>query len=197
MLKKLLATTVVLAMVAVANADITASWTETPTAGTLADGRAVDVYQIMVTVEPTDDWTTAGLVLDVVGSTFHQAEFSGNPPNPGLWPVPFPDLEFDTFYTSTADWPTAAYDGGIVGFAVSNDTDTQLATDWFDTADGGDGTDMVIAQFGVIADTSYTLQGELLYGAVATGGQLFSMIIPEPGTLALLALGGLALIRRR
>ena len=215
MLKKLIVTAAVLAIVTAANATISADWGLDST-GVLPDaGDTYFAYRITVDVTDTppddphgytpgpDDWTAAGIELSLVGGTFLQVTGSGNPPDPFFFPF-VPDMPFDSYYTGPGTYPTTDYaDPNPVGIASSNDTATFLDTDWFDTVDTGNGDGLVIAQFTVIPDDPGTwnpdvgLDGLLQYAARNSGGTLFEMVIPEPGTLALLALGGLALIRRR
>jgi hypothetical protein len=213
MLKKLIVTAAVLAIVTAANATISAGWGEWST-GTLTTGDDYFSYRITVDVTDTppddphgwtpgpDDWTAAGIELGVTGGIFyHDPVNDGNPPNPSFFAY-VPDSEFTSYWTSPADFPNTDYSGTAAGIASTADTTTLLDTDWFDTIDTGNGT-FVIGQITVLPDDPASwdpmvgLSGMMQYAARNSGGHLFELIIPEPGTLALLALGGLALIRRR
>jgi hypothetical protein len=161
-------------------------------------------YRVQVHVSTTpghaddDDWTAAGLDASLTGGVFYQDPHNGhNPPNPDFFAA-WPDLEYDSYYTSPGNYPNTDYDGTFVSFDPW-DTDTRLGADWFDTVDTGNG-DFVIAQFTVLPDEpDWVVTGLLLYAAADTGGQLFeyAFTIPEPGVLALLTVGVLAVVRRR
>jgi hypothetical protein len=212
-MKKLLATAAMLAFVAAANATITASFSEWAS-GTLTTGAAYTSYRIYVQLSDTppdephgwtagpDDWTASGLDLDLSlgGGVFYQDALGANPPNPDVFPS-FPDAEYDSYYTSPGDYPNTTYSGAVVGIASTADTPTQLDTDWFDTATvenpPGHTAQFVIAQFTILGEHDLLGIGSDVYAARNSGGVLFTLIIPEPGSLALLGLVGLALFRPR
>lgn len=206
-MSRILAALACATVVSAADATISADWEYFGTETLYWPHETVDIYRIMVDVADTppddshgwlpgpDDWTAGGLDLAVSGSTFYDDPRGGNPPNP-LWFDILPGIEWDTYYTSPSDWPNEAYSGATVGIAHSADTDVTLDTDWFDVIDSGNGR-FVIAQVAVFADAVYSLDGILHYAAANSGGALFTLPIPEPGALALLALGAGALRRRR
>lgn len=200
---RILAALVVITISSAADATITADhflwdW------GTLPEsGEEFFTYRLQVHVTTTpghaddDDWTAAGLDARLTGGVFHQYLWGGNPPNPAYFPD-HPDLEYDTYYTSPADYPNTDYDGSHVGIA-GMDHPTELDTDWFDTVYTGNG-DFVIQQFTVLpSEPDWTVTGLLQYAARDTMGQLFDLefTVPEPGGTMLLALGALVLVRQR
>jgi len=206
MLKKFLAATTILAVAAMANAAITNVEMIKTFEGNLPDsGTYVSSWDLVVTIEGDDAWTVAGgavvgapwIVLE--GATFYQDPVgSDGPPNPMFFPV-FPDLEWDSFYTTHLGWPNTAGQGLAPGFAVGPINEpTQLIADWFWTPDGNfyPGT-FTIARATVIPESPWVGYVDVQVGSLDTPPELYSMIIPEPTSLALLALGGLALIRRR
>lgn len=221
MLKKLLATTAVLVFVAAANATISATWTHTwglneaePVGGTggffgnLPDS-GTPYYNVRILVNVTDtpgvgpdDWTTTGLTASVTGATFYQDAMNDtNPPNSGFFGL-VPDSEYTSYYTTPADYPNTAFTGTAIGFALGpNDTPTSLRADYFDTIDSGNGLFYIVSITVIPDGPDWSGRVDIEYSAANTGGELFpygfDIPIPEPGSLALLALGGLALIRRR
>lgn len=205
MYARLLMSIAVLNVAVVANGDIAAHYSEVWSGALPGSGLLASQWEIVVTVSDpwgwSDDWTSAGLELELAGATFYQDPLNdGNPPNPDWFDGG--DSLYTSFYTSPGDWPNAAYDGGIVGIAQDNDTPTMLDTLWFDTIDTGNG-DFVLTRFTVIPDDQQNPDwggvGEFRYTCQSEDGAVFSMDlwIPEPGALALLALGGAAALRRR
>ena len=209
MLKKLLATTSVLVFVAVAGADITGSVVG-PSVNVLTTGDTAYTWDLQVTVTGSDAWTVAGGPavgvpwINLTGGTFYQDPANDtNPPNPNFFAY-FPDSEFTSFYTTHLGYPNTADVGVSPGFAYGpDDLPTSLNADWFWTPDGNDyaGT-YSIARFSIIEDTPGAVATgtiDMLVGSRELGVVPFSTTVytPEPGSLVLLALGGLALIRRR
>ncbi len=200
-MSKIIVLIAMLTIVAAANATVTAGhylWST----GTLLDGTPYESFRIFVEVTDTpgggpDDWTAAGLDLDLAGGTFYQDPLGGNPPEPALYPM-HPDLEYDTYYTSPGDYPNRDYVGGVVGIAGTADTDTVLDTDWFDRIDSGHG-EFIIAQMTVLPTEPDWLGTGVLYYDDRGGSSLeeYHFTIPEPATLTLVLLGGLAWMRRR
>jgi len=211
MLKKLLATTSVLVFVAAAGADITGS-VDLYYQGAMPDsGTYVYSYNLNVTVTGADSWICAGGPevgipwINLTGGTFFQSDVNdADPPDPDFF-VYFPDSEYTSFYATHLSYPNTADQGAGPGFAYGPaDTPTALNADWFWTPDGNfyPGT-FTIARFTAIIDDGFdqaTLTIDMLVASVEVTPPFqfeWSGVIPAPGSLALLALGGLALIRRR
>jgi hypothetical protein len=198
MITRLLATSVAFVFGATANATITATWVDL--GSPLGEGtRTLDIV-VTLTDGPNpgdvDDWTTATMTAELTGgATFINFNPFGPPPIWWLYP-------YDTFFTSPEWFPNTA-DTGFVGFVPGSPIETPeyLFGGWYDTVDTGNG-EFVIARLsvndpGVEAYLDIFLQ----VAAANTGGQLFDyewhIPVPEPGGLVSLALGGLALVRRR
>ena len=214
MLKKLLAFTSVLVFVTAARAGITGS--VLPLGPHTLDGSGgpagttVYSYDMQVTITGSDAWTVGGGPavgvpwINLAGGTFFQSSIGdANPPDPAFIAV-FADIEWTSFYTTHLGYPNVGIQGVAPGFASGPaDTATSLNADWFWTPDASDypGT-FTIARFSIIEDTAGvpatgTIDMQIGSQGVSPFAYTETVVTPEPGSLALLALGGLALIRRR
>jgi hypothetical protein len=212
MRKTVAVATLILVAAAPAVADISAIHLEPVYEGFLTEypDTYVYSYDLMVEITGEDAWTVAAArVLGepwawLDGGVFFQHPYVPWPqwalqPDPELFPY-FPDLPYDTFYTTHLGWPNTEDQGVGPGFAFGPaDTETELVADWFWCPDGNFYPgDFTIARLTVIPDgEGWWLEGAVQVGSIESPMELFWFGVPEPGSVVLLALGGLALLRRR
>jgi hypothetical protein len=193
-------------VVAIASADITTSMnSSTPWVRTIG-GQTAYVFRLRISLTPDDDWANASITATCIhpALTWYQnAANDGNPPDPDLFGT-YPDSQWTSYYTSPADYPTSPYDGAIVGFTSMTEGGWTLDTDWYDSVTGPLGVSgAVIGQFTLISSmgpaSGFVGSATGSVGSVEQGSVPFSydLYVPEPGTMALLVLGALSLMRRR
>jgi hypothetical protein len=185
-----------------------------------SSGRPTDfdyfTWDLVHKVTGRDDWTTTDIIATIV-----DPDVTWNPRTSGLRPPPVEDGEpgtwagkFRNMVSTPLDWPNTLNNGdSTLGTVAVSASDTELKATWFDTSTVFDPTftafrltlrqklgmePLTLAETGILV-----AKVEGRYAAKNTGGTLFPYSfniyrVPEPTTLALLALGGLAgLIRRR
>ena len=157
MSEKLLVLTSLIAVATGASAGISAG-VFPYSSGTLSTGEAYVSFELQVTVTGDDAWTVAGgLAADepwirLSGGVFFQHPLgSDGPPDPDLFEQ-YPDLRYDSFYTSHLGWPNTD-DQGVGGASGAINEPTRLTANWFWTPDGNfyPGT-FTIARYTVIPD---------------------------------------------
>ena len=198
MLKKLLATTAVLMFVAVASADV--AITLVPVDNTAFSIQPAYTYDLTVAISGDDDWTCSNASADVTGG-YMWNDIVSLDLNPPVFPTG--DTQFTTFYSIPAGYPNAA-NVVFASFAAGPNEDgppmTHTDADWFDTTNDGDGT-YTIARYTIVPDVdpgwTFHLAGNVVIASTSGQYHPFEFFIPEPSSLVLLALGGLALILLR
>jgi PEP-CTERM motif len=151
-----------------------------------------------------DDWTGAVLKIDLTaGSVYNDAGFGADGPPTSAFIGLVPALAFDS-YVGIIDDATAGIAGGAgdLGGGAQNlaggGVDAASIT-WFNTATG-DTAAVQVANITLSDDAagSWALITSFAGGLVQTGGTIVGgALVPEPASLALMGLGGLAALRRR
>lgn len=176
----------------------------TPATGDLLLPIAADSYITNdVVVDAASDWLSAVLAIELTSGDIYQHPAGGNTsPNPILIPA-YNALEYDTYVSNgvvgEAVSTAAAADLGYA--AIEADVDT-FALSWYTT----EGDDLGILAL-VRATLSTDAQGSWQFRATASpaggpavelaGNVVDGYMVPEPATMALLGLGGLAALIRR
>ncbi|MFG0251740.1 MAG: hypothetical protein ACF8NJ_02565 [Phycisphaerales bacterium JB038] len=165
-------------------------------------------FDLVVTVDPGDDWTSAtvhpagvvqpdevhfgafhGQGTQTDGLFFQHVAGGDSEPSPALFTA-FPALEVDSFFVN----PPELFDGDSANFAIGPEwTDQTLRAMWFDTPDHGDG---IFTLLRLTFTGDVWVEGYLTFKQ--SGGDLFGYSftsVPAPASLALLGLAGL--VRRR
>lgn len=211
-MKKIFGLVAALSFVAAANATLTHQLVSVANGGALPANTFT--YDLKVVVSGQDDWTSSATTAQLSGGkTFYQNSFGGNTtPNPAFFPLA-PELQWDTFATQPGSYPNSN-DGTSPGtFGTTTVDGDTFNIGVLDTANTGDGT-FTIARYSIVSPPNrpgLTLANTgLVVGTLSgtttaknSGGTLipysFNIYqVPEPATLSLLVLGGLAgLLRRR
>ncbi len=213
-MKRCLPILVILAMVATANAAI--SVTFTPTNVTLAD--TTPLVKNVMTVDTDTEWTVAGLHLTLTAGTIYQDGFGNDfAPNPAFLGM-FPDLALDSFITQPSGYPDMP--SKAPGSSI---TTSEFIVEWFDDANApfGAGTGQIIAQITLSPDAQGYISHSVMVGDPAVesvvsyvidddgqnkyneGSEYWAVIdgeivlVPEPVTMSLLAIGGIGVLLRK
>ena len=196
----LVAAGVVLAGASAAQAAVTANLANIASDITIAgQSGTFDVYQLKIT--DSTSWTNERLDLTLTSGSIYQDAFGGDPPNPLLFTA-FPSAQFDSYFTTPTGYPNTAAQGTAANFAENTQTSTTLGVSWFSTSTFNAGT-YTIAQIVVTHGATGSYSGLSFdsdsagNGTPFSGNLVASAPIPEPASLGVLALGGMALLARR
>jgi hypothetical protein len=152
-------------------------------------------FDLVITLIGIDDWRVTSMEATISGpAVFFQHPSGGDvPPDQDLI-AQCPAVEFDSYFSGAPDLPF------YFAFGPVNEP-TYVSADWYDTSWSA------LDEFAIARLTVHWLGGEPATLSVngVTGVSSsempwsfdFTVPIPEPGALSLLALGALASLRRR
>ena len=194
------------ALAAPVGATVTNFWREAPIPdAALTDSSGADLhgyrcFDLMITLDPGDDWLSTRIFCDPTGPIFQHAlgDFGANfnPPNPAIFPF-YPALEFDSFLDGPEGGPlvvTATHDGinDLPPPGIFN-TD-QVGVGFADAAHTTTGGTFRILRL-TFAGPLPTAVGTV-YTANSPNGVPLASPIPEPAMLGTLALGACLVVGR-
>src|SRR5574337_590998 len=110
-------------------------------------------FRLVMHVSGDDDFLVAEveMFLDPGVHFYYNPLGADNPPNPALFDLE-PDVEYDTYFTTGADYPNRPYRGGVVQSAGTPTLESNyIFFTWFDTEDTGDG-DFYVASVTFVQD---------------------------------------------
>ena len=175
--------------------------------GDWLDG-GVFCFDLQITVVD-DRWTAASCDMNLIGDVEFWEHPVGGDTQPSIGMLEICGLlRFDSFYCSTEEWPNPILESSANAtiFAPGSpqiQTATRRKAEWYtdpSEPNAGAGT-YTIARYTVHHGWNpFEVWGSGTVYLASTGGLPWEFTIapfPEPGALALMALGGVALIRRR
>ena len=153
-----------------------------------------------------ETWTTTYSLATLTGGTFFNHPLGATnemAPNPATFAA-YAVLPFDTFYTGMNDFPNAMSYGdasAAPGSPIQNG-DAVREMEYYDYPELDNTGEFITARFTILPTSdvwSLTVEGTTTTIEGGADAEPFSMTyeVPEPTSLALLVIGGLALIRRR
>ncbi|HVT82888.1 MAG TPA: PEP-CTERM sorting domain-containing protein [Phycisphaerae bacterium] len=184
------------ALPALARASITTSLVQIPNIA--GEPATLKTYDVRITTD--QDWTNQKLTLNLTqGTLFQETPFGADSqPNPALFAA-FPDVQWDTFFTTPGGYPNVAATGTTPSFATNTQTATSLDVSWFDSVVTGPGT-YTVARITMSSNAVGAFSGlgfDAQSGGVGTAFSGAITAVPEPGSLVAMSVGSLLLIARK
>jgi len=185
-------------------AGFTAEWEYIDDAGQTGFPSGYVVNRLMITT--TSDWLGAQIIVNPTGGAIYQDGFGSEQSASDAWRGMVPSLNFDSYMSNGVHGETVLWvDPVDLEFGSTKSWTTTEAYGGWSTTDNDDTGTLELAQITLETTASGTWSLLITASPAEVGPRLLledmpivdGMLVPEPATVGLLALGGLGLLIRR